>query len=462
MTVDVVVAGGGPVGLMLACELALNGVAVTVVEREPAPVEQLKAGSITLRTMQVLTMRGLLHRVEGVIPLPPGVAGHFAGITKLEVPERGEPGAVIVMQVQIERMLQARALELGVDLRREQEVTGLDQDEQGVRVHTSGGTIRARYLVGCDGGRSAVRKLAGFEFPGTDPTVTCRQGIVTLEGAESLPKSWNHTPRGVFVNGPGPRLLTVEFDGPPTDRDAPVTAGELEDSLERVTGVRARITEGKWLSRYTDNTRQVPGYRRGRVLLAGDAAHVHAPWGGQGLNLGIHDAVNLGWKLAATVHGWAPAELLDTYTSEQHPVGARVLSNTRAQLAMMNPDPHHLAMRELMSELMDLPEVCVKLGSMLAFADIRHDPRVPDSHELAGRFAPVCGDLSAGKAVLVGPAELGEHLAGWSDRVELRVDSAVETAVLIRPDGYVAWAGTGEWVGLEKALFTWFGDPVVN
>ncbi|MBV8931600.1 MAG: FAD-dependent monooxygenase, partial [Kutzneria sp.] len=327
------------------------------------------------------------------------------------------------------------------------------------RVRTDGDVLHCRYLVGCDGGRSTVRKVAGFPFPGTDPTVTCRQGIVTMEGSEDLPTGWNHTPTGLFVHGPGPRLMVVEFDGPPADRDEPVTHEDMQDSLFRVSGVQVRITRSKWLSRFTDNTRLATTYRDGRVLLAGDAAHVHAPWGGQGLNLGIQDAVNLGWKLAATVNGWAPEDLLDTYTAERRPVAARVLDNTRAQQALMRPGPHATAVRELFSDLMDYEPVRRHLGELIGFTDVRYDPRIPDADDLVGRYTPDRVDLSRGRAVLVGPAELDRLAAGWADRVERRSDAGSGRGLLIRPDGYVAWAGDAAGKGLDDALVTWFGRP---
>src|SRR5580700_10138537 len=371
---DVVVAGAGPVGLMLACELRLQGVDVVVVERLTEPDMTVKAGSITVPTAEAFERRGMLPAIahfqeqalaqmaafRGGLPAPadgdgsappprPRPAGHFAGIWNLDVSRVNladpdfplGPAATVSMvsQQAIEAVLAMRAEELGVAVRRGVEVTGFVDDGAGVDVELGDERIRAGWLAGCDGGRSIVRRLAGFAFPGTDPTITGHQAMVDIVDPELLPTGWNRMPAGMLVHGPVPgRILTVEYDGPPGDRDTPVTLEELQTSLRNVSGTNVSIRGVTSATRFTDNARQATTYRIGRVLLAGDAAHVHSPFGGQGLNLGIGDAVNLGWKLAATVRGTAPDGLLDTYTEERHPVGAWVLEWTRAQVALMRPD----------------------------------------------------------------------------------------------------------------------------
>ncbi|WP_171168067.1 FAD-dependent monooxygenase [Streptomyces sp. I05A-00742] len=506
---DVVVAGGGPVGLTLACELALGGTRVLVLERLTEVDRTIKAGAINSPSAEAFHRRGLLPALAEVqkevlgrfgsfvarthaagapaLKQPPRFAGHFAALPldaalfDASDPAFGDTGPAadvgLVPQESLERLLAGRAVELGVEIRRGVVLTGFDADDSGVTVHTDAGPVRTGWLVGCDGGRSTVRKLAGFAFPGTAPEITGRQALVELEGAEALGVGWQTTDTGHYVHGPMPgRILTVEFDGPPADREAPVTAAELEASLRRVAGVDVKVTAVRTATRFTDNARQASTYREGRVLLAGDAAHVHSPFGGQGLNLGIGDAMNLGWKLAATVRGWAPEGLLDTYTAERHPIGAWVLDWTRAQIAVMRPDPHARALRTVVADLLGTVEGTTYFVEKIS--GVWHHYDMPGGHPLVGRSAPDLvlddgsrlGDhLHHGRAVLF---DLAGHPAvraaadGYGGRVDVvtarcpgRPDLA---ALLVRPDGFTAWAADagGAAEGAAAALRRWCGDPV--
>ncbi|MGI5257185.1 FAD-dependent monooxygenase [Streptomyces angustmyceticus] len=509
---DVVVAGGGPVGLMLACELALADVSVVVLERLTEVDTKIKAGAINFPSAEAFHRRGMLpalaaaqrdaferfgaflrqRRAAGAtgVGQPPRFAGHFAGIMlRGDLLDESDPDfeglgpaadVGLVPQEALERVLGARAAELGVELRRGVTLTGFDADEDGVRVHTSHGSLRTGWLAGCDGGRSTVRRLAGFPFPGTDPEITGHQALVELSGAEALGAGWNWTKTGTYAHGPMPgRILTVEFDGPPADRDAPVTAEELQTALRKVSGV-ADVTVDKVLSatRFTDHARQVPDYRSGRVLLAGDAAHVHSPFGGQGLNLGLGDAMNLGWKLAATVRGRAPEGLLDTYTAERHPLGAWVLEWTRAQVALMRPESHARALRGVIAELTGTTAATTFFAKKISGVTQRYD--LPGDHPLTGRSAPdleladgtrLADHLHGGQGLLLdlaGDAGVRGRAAGYEDRIRVlpaRCPGRPGLAgLLVRPDGCTAWAadspgGPGTADELDAALRRWFGSP---
>ncbi len=501
------VAGGGPVGLLLACELRLADVSVLVVERLAEQDQTIKAGAINLPSVEALYRRGLLPELQRAkdesmamfaafikerfgddapVSVPRKIAGHFAGImlsaerfedTDGEFAERGTvQGGGLVSQQQIETLLAARAEALGVELRRGVELTNFEPSDDGVTVWLGGERVTVGWLIGADGGRSTVRKLGGFEFPGTGPEITGHQAVVEMTGAEALNVGWNRTDTGIYVHGPMPgRILTVEFDGPPAERDAPITAGELRQSLRHVSGVDVTITAVHSATRFTDNARQATEHRRGRVLLAGDAAHVHSPFGGQGLNLGLGDAMNLGWKLAATIRGWAPDDLLDSYRNERHPIGEWVLEWTRAQIAVMRPEPQARALRRIMEDLMETVTGTSYFVRKISGVWQRYD--LSGNHPLVGGSAP---DLALtddtrpadyghdGKAVVLDLADdpkLRSLLWGWSDRVRVVTagcpDRPELAGMLIRPDGYVAWAaeGSADLPGLEAVLHRWLGAP---
>ncbi|MER5727338.1 FAD-dependent oxidoreductase [Streptomyces sp. NPDC002138] len=524
---DVVVAGGGPVGLMLACELRLGGARVVVLERRADVDPTVKAGSVNTPTAEAFYRRGLLpamadvqqrvlDRLQAFVRdrpggstggqpprTPPKFAGHFGGImlngdlldtADPDFAHAGSAGDVgLVPQQDVERLLGERAAQLGAEVLRGVELTGFDAEDGGVEVRMApvgGGadrTVRAGWLVGCDGGRSTVRKLAGFAFPGTEPQITGHQAVVTLTGAETLKTGWNHTPTGTYVYGPAPgRVLTVEFDGPPADREAPITAEELQTSLRHVTGVaELEVTEVRSATRFTDNARQAADYRAGRVLLAGDAAHVHSPFGGQGLNLGIGDAMNLGWKLAAVVRGRAPEGLLDTYTAERHPIGAWVLDWSRAQIALMRPEPAPRALLGVVTELAGTVAGTTHFVKKISGVGQRYD--LPGSHPLVGRSAPdfeltdgrrLADLMHDGRGLLLhltdgaklgGRADFTALAEGYDDRVRVvtaaRPAGAAPAALLVRPDGCTAWAADAAddhaeaAQGLAAALTRWFGAP---
>jgi 2-polyprenyl-6-methoxyphenol hydroxylase-like FAD-dependent oxidoreductase len=505
--VDVVVVGAGPVGLAVAAELALRGTSVRVLERLTEPDTTIKAGSINVPTAEALDRRGLGPAVERVqraamaevaaflgaeidLSRPPDKAGHFGGIMldrALVDPDdpditahRSAARTVVVPQGPLEELLAEHAAGLGVVVERGVEVTGLVDAAGAVTVDTSAGPVTARWVVGCDGGRSVVRRLAGFDFPGTDGEITGHQAIVDVADPEVLERGWTWTPTGVYCHGPLPgRILTVTFDGPPSDRQAPVTLAELQDALRRASGTGVTLTALRGAgTRWTDNARQADTYRRGRVLLAGDAAHVHSPFGGQGLNLGVGDAVNLGWKLAAVVAGWAGEDLLDTYTAERHPLGARVLDWTRAQVALMRGDPKTAALRDVVTELLGTRAPMTTVVKRVTGLDQRLELGGPDAHRLVGRTV---GDLALGDGTRL--AEVGHDgvfllldrtpdgalarlAAGWPDRVRAVTDPSVEApaGVIVRPDGVVAWAvddacGLDALEAAEAALRRWAGVP---
>lgn len=499
--IDVIVVGAGPVGLLLAAELRLAGATPLVLERLAEPSTQRKARGVGPLAFEALQRRGLGERLAAHQPQRSAekaqdhgsAKDHFAWIHKIDPELQEEPDrrGALIWQPDLEAVLGEYAAALNVPVHRGHDVVAVDQDDQGVTatVRTPVGErqIRAAYLVGCDGGRSTVRTLGGFDFPGTPPLMTVRQARVEISDPERLPPS-GRTSTGMLIHGPGV-IGTFDFGGGPEDRQGPVTCEELQASVRRVAGTDVTITRLSDALRFTDNARQAATYRRGWVLLAGDAAHVHSPNGGQGLNLGLMDAVNLGWKLAAQVRGEAPAELLDSYTAERHPVAAAVLHNTRAQSALMQPGPHTDALRDIVSGLMDIEEVNRYFGRMMSGLAARYalPYMTPDAHPLVGyhcpdlelatatpadgsRAARLSQFTGAGRAVLLAPTGSPEiaAAAGWRDRLEFAevtaVDHADLTAALIRPDGAIAWAtaprrpaDTGL---LQTALRTWLGPSI--
>ncbi|MEU6807481.1 rifampin monooxygenase [Streptomyces sp. NPDC046831] len=478
--IDTIVAGGGPTGLMLAAELRLAGVHVVVLERLTEPAEQSRGRGLHARSVELMDQRGLLDRFLAVSDTFQ-VGGLFGGIVK-PWPDRldtAHPYGLATPQPVTERLLEERALELGAEIRRGCEVAGLSQDEDGVTVELADGThLRSRYLVGCDGGRSVVRKRLGVRFPGGPATVETLLGDMrATEDAATIAAVVEEVRRtqlrfGVMPDVDGHKGLyriVVPADGVAEDRTAAPTLEEFKRQLRAYAGTDFGVHSPRWLSRFGDATRQAERYRVGRVLLAGDAAHIHPPTGGQGLNLGVQDAFNLGWKLAAEVNGWAPEGLLDSYHAERHPVGARVLENTRAQMTLLGTDPGATALRELFSTLMDFEEVNRYVTGMITAVGVRYD--FGEGHELLGRRlrdvrlkrGRLYELMHGGRGLLLD--QTGRlSVEGWADRVDLVVDVSEELdvpAVLLRPDGHVAWAGEDQ-RELLGPLRKWFGAAAVE
>ena len=494
-TVDVVVVGAGPVGLLTAIELTLGGARVLVLERLAAASEAMKAMAVGPLACEALQRRGMAAGIVTEEARSFAVmkqfteqtgadlrgraakfSGHFAGLLiRKDAQNEPERRACAVGQQGLEAILADRARALGVEVRRECDVTRFVEQADGIDVEWASprgpGRIRCAWLVGCDGGRSFVRKMAGFDFPGTAPTSTFYQVIAEIDHPERLlPIGWRRTSDGVFSYGPVPgRLFMLDFIGTPEDRQAPVTREEVEAVLRRISGADVRVTALESGSRWADNTRLADTYRRGRVLLAGDAAHVHSPFGGQGLSLGLVDAANLGWKLAAVVRGELPDSLLDTYTAERRPVAEAVLANTLAQVAILRPDPQSGAMRDLIANLMQLDDVNCLISEMMRGLSTRYDfgSERDDVGRLIGDRPIGQGDANVslydvmqdGMGVLLDASTGGNAstlVAATTQRVRC---VAVDTgpSMLIRPDACVAWAGEGNGIdGLEEALRRWF------
>jgi len=480
----VVIAGGGPTGLMLAAELALARVDVAIVERrEDQKVAGARAGGLHARTIEVLDQRGVAERF-----LSQGKVMQVAGFALIpldisDFPTRHNYGLGL-FQEGIERALAAWVEELGVPIYREREVTGFAQDDTGVDVEVGGvPALRAQYLVGCDGGRSVIRKKAGIDFVGWEPSIS----YLIAEGSmrEEPPWGIRHGDKGYNGLGKlddGKRVRVLLIEPEVRQGDAP-SVDDLREGLVAVYGTDFGVHDVTWISRFTDAARQASSYRERRALLAGDAAHVHAPNGGQGLNIGVQDAVNLGWKLAQVVRGTSPESLLDTYQAERHPIAACVLRLTMAQTALGRGDERTRALHETMSDLLAMDEPRKRYAAMMSGLEIRYD--LGEGHPLLGRRMPdlevvtesgprrVFTLLHDARPVLLNLGEPGAlDIAPWAERVqrvdaryagawELPVLGAVRapSAVLIRPDGYVAWASAGTDEGLREALTKWFGPP---
>jgi 2-polyprenyl-6-methoxyphenol hydroxylase-like FAD-dependent oxidoreductase len=479
----VVIAGGGPTGLMLAGELALAGVDVAIVERRASQdLPGSRAGGLHSRTIEVLDQRGIADRFlsEGQVAQVAAFAGTTLDIS--DFPTR-HPYGLALWQSHIERILAGWVEELAVPIYRERDVTGFAQGDTCVDVELSDGTtLRAAYLVGCDGGRSVVRKAAGIDFPGWDATTSFM--IAEAELAEDPEWGLHHDDIGRHAFGRLEhglvRVLVTEKHVAPTTE---ATLHDLSEALIAVWGTDYGVHSPTSISRFTDMARQAAAYHDRRVLLAGDAAHVHNPVGGQGLNIGVQDAVNLGWKLAQVVNGTSPDSLLDTYHAERHPVAARVLRDTIAQVALFRQDDRLQALGDTITELLSMDEPRTRFAAMMSGLDIHYD--LDEGHPLLGRRMPDLDLVTASgplrvftllhdaRPVLLNLGEPGGFdITPWADRVqlidaeyvgtwELPVLGAVTApiAVLIRPDGYVAWVGDRTHLVLPDALTTWFGPP---
>jgi len=482
----IVICGGGPTGLMLAGELALAGADVAIVERRPnQELAGSRAGGLHARSIELLDQRGIADRF-----LAAGETMQVTGfaLTRLDIsdfPTRHNYGLAL-WQNHIERILAEWITELGVRTYRARDVIGFVEDETGVDIALSdGSSLRTGYLVGCDGGRSLIRKTAGIDFPGWDPTISNLIAEVELEEEPE----WGMRRDAIGLHGlsrmDDGKTVRVMITEQRAGRAGDPGLSDLSEGLIAVYGTDYGVHNPSWISRFSDMTRQAATYRKGRIVLAGDAAHVHSPDGGQGLNIGLHDAVNLGWKLARVAAGTAPDSLLDSYHAERHPVAARVLRNTMAQVALRRADERSGALREIVAELLGMDEPRRRIAGMMSGLDVQYD--LGEGHALLGRRMPdldlvttdgpvrVFALLHDALPVLINLGESGAiDISPWADRVKL-LDASYQgiwelpvigtvpapTAILVRPDGHVAWVGDGNEDGLAEALATWFGPAAI-
>lgn len=472
---DVIIVGCGPTGAMLAAELRLHDVRVLVLEKGAGSAPYVRIVGLHMRSIELFAMRGLLERIlEHGRRRPP--AGVFAAIDKPAPKESDSAHAYMlgISQAVLVQLVEDHAIELGAHIRRGREVEGVEQDDEGVTVHlTDGERLRTRYLVGCDGARSTVRKRLGVPFSGEPARTETLMGEMEVgvhrdEVAERV-SELRSVHRRFWLRPLDGRVYSVVVPAAGVgDRAEPPNLDQFKEALRGLAGTDFGVHSPRWLSSFGDATRLADRYRAGRVLLAGDAAHIHPPTGGQGLNLGIQDAVNLGWKLAAQVRAWAPDTLLDTYQAERRPVAADVLDNTRAQMELLSTEPGPRAVRRLLTELMDFDVVNRHLVEKIAAIDIRYDlgngpdllgRRLPDTEMQHGRLYDL---MHHGRGLLLDRTKR-LHVGGWSRRVDHVVDPTVDLdvpAVLLRPDGHVAWIGSDQ-RDLDGHLARWFGKPVL-
>jgi len=506
---DVIIAGAGPVGLFLACELRLAEISVLVLEQSEDPQSLLKRLPFGMRglwgpSVEAFYRRGLLEQIATQRPVDGGAgqprpgsiasgadrsgpAGHFAGIQfdyrnvdssrwKYRLPSPADLQVGTEME-HLEQVLTAHALSVGVEIQRGRGVTGFEISTEEVRVHCGEHRFRARFLVGCDGGRSTVRKHAGFEFVGTEADFTGYSVRVELAEHSTLPMGRHYTPAGVFTQWQPGVIGMVDFDGGASHRAA-LTLEHVQAVLRRVSCTDVTLTALNVASTWTDRSKQATTYRMGRVLLAGDAAHIHSPLGGQGLNLGLGDAMNLGWKLAKTIRGHAPDGLLDSYTAERHPVGARILDWTRAQVSIMRPNSHARALEAIMRDLINTRDGATYMAERVWGVSLRYD--LGEQHPLVGCSCPdfeledgtrVGALLRAGNGLLLefGPQRsLNELDDLWNGQVKYVAGNPKDglglRAVLVRPDGCVAWASetSASSEEIRRGAARWFGCPLLG
>lgn len=502
---DVVIAGAGPVGLFLACELRLAGLSVLVLEQaqDPhSPLKQLPFGlrGLSIPTLEAFHRRGWLEEIVAAQRERSGAiksaahwmqqtrrpAGHFAGIQFYQadidaakwpwrLPTPADTNVAVDMET-IESVLTARACSMGVEIRRGFGVDAIIVSDEEVAVQAAGEIFRGRWLVGCDGGRSTVRKLSGFDFVGTDPEFTGYSIDVELADPDKLGPGRNYTPAGMYTYTQPGTIAMVDFDGGAFHRTEPITREHVQRVLRRVSCTDVTISALRLAATWTDRAHQATTYRKGRVFLAGDAAHIHSPLGGQGLNLGLGDAMNLGWKLAAAIRGHAPADLLDTYSSERHPVGAQVLDWSRAQVAIMRPTPSSRALEAIIRDLIETRDGAAYFAERVRGVSLRYD--LGGSHPLVGRSVPdfelldgtTVGELlRTAKGILLDfgtRASLQALASRWGDRITYVAGDAKDrlglSAALVRPDGFVVWAADGvpEYEEAAQVTSRWFGEPI--